>query len=108
MEKRIYQIAKELNISHIQILKFLESKSVKVANHMAFVNNDIYDSILLEFSKEKLSKKGVVVSKLFMGEEFEEIKIKAKKNFKKIHFFKPDSSRDESRETYIHCSELST
>ena len=63
---------------------------------------------ILEFSKEKLSKKGVVVSKLFMGEEFEEIKIKAKKNFKKIHFFKPDSSRDESRETYIHCSELST
>ena len=53
MEKRIYQIAKELNISHIQILKFLESKSVKVANHMAFVNNDIYDTILLEFSKEK-------------------------------------------------------
>ena len=45
MEKRIYQIAKELNISHIQILKFLESKSIKVANHMAHVNNDIYDSI---------------------------------------------------------------
>ncbi len=63
---------------------------------------------ILEFSKERLSKKGVVVSKLFMGEEFEEIKTKAKKNFKKIHFFKPDSSRDESRETYIHCSELST
>ena len=53
MEKRIYQIAKELNISHIQILKFLESKEIKVPNHMAFVNNDIYDSILLEFSKEK-------------------------------------------------------
>ena len=63
---------------------------------------------ILEFSKKRLSKKGVVVSKLFMGEEFEEIKTKAKKNFKKIHFFKPDSSRDESRETYIHCSELST
>ena len=63
---------------------------------------------ILEFSKERLSKKGVVVSKLFMGEEFEEIKTKAKKNFKKIHFFKPDSSRDESRETYIHCSGLST
>ena len=53
MEKRIYQIAKELNISHLQILKFLESKSIDVPNHMAFVNNDIYDSILLEFSKEK-------------------------------------------------------
>ena len=53
MDKRIYQIAKELNISHIQILKFLESKDIKVQNHMAFVGNDIYDSILLEFSKEK-------------------------------------------------------
>jgi len=63
---------------------------------------------VLEFSKERLSKEGIVISKLFMGEEFEEIKIKAKKNFKKIHFFKPNSSRDESRETYIHCSELST
>ncbi len=63
---------------------------------------------ILEFSKEKLNKKGVVISKLFMGEDFEEIKITAKKYFKKIHFFKPDSSRDESRETYIHCEGLST
>ncbi len=63
---------------------------------------------ILEFSKEKLNKKGVVISKLFMGEDFDEIKIKAKKYFKKIHFFKPDSSRDESRETYIHCEGIST
>ena len=63
---------------------------------------------ILDFSKETLSTKGVVVSKLFMGEDFEEIKIKAKKYFKKIDFFKPNSSRDESRETYIHCSGLST
>ena len=53
MDKRIYQIAKELNISHVQILKFLKSKDITVINHMAFVDNDIYDSILLEFSKEK-------------------------------------------------------
>ena len=63
---------------------------------------------ILNFSKEKLSKNGVVVSKFFMGDEFEEIKIKAKKNFNKINFFKPKSSRDESRETYIHCAGLST
>jgi len=63
---------------------------------------------ILDFSKETLSTKGVVVSKLFMGEDFEEIKIRAKKYFKKINFFKPNSSRDESRETYIHCSGLST
>ena len=63
---------------------------------------------ILDFSKEILVKKGVLVSKLFMGEDFEEIKIRAKKYFKKIDFFKPNSSRDESRETYIHCSGLST
>ena len=43
-----------------------------------------------------------------MGSEIDEIKLKAKKNFKKINFFKPNSSRDESRETYILCSGLST
>ena len=51
--KRIYQIAKELNISHIEIVKFLKSKEVSVANHMAPVDGDIYDMILIEFSKEK-------------------------------------------------------
>ncbi len=63
---------------------------------------------ILEFSRQRLNKKGVVVSKLFMGEDFDEVKIIAEKNFKKIHFFKPNSSRDESRETYIHCEGLST
>ena len=63
---------------------------------------------ILDFSKETLNKKGIVVAKLFMGEDFEEIKLMAKKYFKKINFFKPNSSRDESRETYIHCSGLST
>ena len=63
---------------------------------------------VLDFSKKVLSKNGTVVSKLFMGEDFEEIKTNAKKNFKKINFFKPKSSRDESRETYIHCLGLYT
>ena len=63
---------------------------------------------ILDFSNKILSKNGVVVSKLLMGEDFEKIKTTAKKYFKKIDFFKPNSSRNESRETYIHCSRLST
>ena len=55
-----------------------------------------------------LDKNGVVVSKLFMGDDFEAIKVYAKKTFKKIDFFKPNSSRDNSRETYIHCNRLNT
>ena len=63
---------------------------------------------ILEFSKDILDKNGVVISKLFMGEDFETIKVYAKKTFQKIHFFKPNSSRDNSRETYIHCNRLNT
>ena len=55
VQKRIYQIAKELNISHVEIIKFLKSKDISVANHMAPVDNNVYDSILMEFSKEKAS-----------------------------------------------------
>ena len=54
-QKRIYQIAKELNISHVEIINFLKDKGVEVANHMAPVDNNTYDSILMEFSKEKAS-----------------------------------------------------
>ena len=53
MEKKIYEIARELNISSVEILKFLDSKGIEVKNHIASVNNNIYDSILLEFSEEK-------------------------------------------------------
>ena len=63
---------------------------------------------ILEFAKEVLNKNGVVIAKIFMGEDFNEIKINARKNFKKMDFFKPKSSRQESREIYIHCQGLST
>jgi len=52
-EKRIYQISKELNISHHEIIKFVENNGLKVTNHMMPVTNEIYSLILTEFSKER-------------------------------------------------------
>ena len=52
-QKRIFHIAKELNISHLEIIKFLKNKGVEVSSHMAPVSGDLYDDILLEFSKDK-------------------------------------------------------
>ena len=52
-EKRIYQISKELNISHHEIVKFVENNGFSVSNHMMPVTNEIYSLILTEFSKEK-------------------------------------------------------
>ena len=104
--------------SKLAIRKFFKSNIDVILSDMApnTTGNKNLDSIrtnqlcleVLDFSKEKLNQKGVVVAKLFMGQDFEEIKIRANKYFKRIDFFKPNSSRDESRETYIHCNGLST
>ena len=61
---------------------------------------------VINFSKDTLKPKGVLVSKLFMGEDFIEVKNLAKSLFKKVNFFKPESSRKESKETYLHCEIL--
>ena len=61
---------------------------------------------VINFSKDTLKPKGVLVSKLFMGEDFIEVKNLAKSVFKKVNFFKPESSRKESKETYLHCEIL--
>ena len=61
---------------------------------------------VINFSKKTLKPKGVLVSKLFMGEDFIEVKNLAKSIFKFVKFFKPKSSRSESKETYLHCEIL--
>ena len=63
---------------------------------------------ILLLSPKVLVSNGVFVSKVFMGDDFEEIKKLAKTLFKDVKFFKPASSRNESKETYIHCKILKT
>ena len=65
-------------------------------------------SEVLNLSTKILKPKGVLVSKLFMGEDFIEVKNLAKSIFKNVNFFKPKSSRNESKETYLHCKILKT
>mgnify|MGYP001448124537 FL=1 len=62
----------------------------------------------LKFSLNILDNNGVIISKLFNGQDFEVVKKFALSNFKKVRFFKPKSSRDHSKETYIHCCGLKT
>ena len=63
---------------------------------------------VINFSKETLKPKGILVSKIFMGEDFLEVKKLAKSTFSKVNFFKPEASRKESKETYLHCEILKT
>ena len=61
---------------------------------------------VIKFSINHLDINGALVCKLFMGDDFILVKDLAKKNFKTVEFFKPESSRSESKETYIFCSTL--
>ena len=63
---------------------------------------------VIKFSSKILKKNGILVVKLFMGEDFLEVKDLAKSMFEKVQFFKPEASRNESKETYLHCSVLKT
>jgi len=99
-----------------QIIKHFKSNLDIIISDMAAdtTGNKSLDSIrtnelcaeVINFSRFTLKPKGVLVSKLFMGEDFIEVKKLAKSLFKKVNFFKPESSRKESRETYLHCEIL--
>mgnify|MGYP001322301854 FL=1 len=99
-----------------KILKTFKAKIDIIVSDMAenTTGNKTVDSIrtnslcseVINFSLKMLTTKGSLVCKLFMGEDFLEVKNLAKKNFKNIDFFKPESSRSESKETYIICSIL--
>ncbi len=63
---------------------------------------------VINFSSKMLKPRGVLVSKVFMGEDFIEVKNLAQALFEQVNFFKPESSRSESKETYLHCKILKT
>ena len=99
-----------------QILEFFDGNLDVIISDMAAntTGNKSLDCIrtnqlcadVIEFSSINLKPKGVLVSKLFMGEDFIEVKELAKSRFKNVHFFKPEASRNESKETYLHCAIL--
>jgi len=104
--------------TQIKILNYFGKKIDVIISDMAenTTGNKSVDSIrtnnlcstVINFSLKTLTKKGTLICKVFMGEDFLEVKNLAKNCFKKVDFFKPESSRSESKETYIICSLLKT
>ncbi len=60
----------------------------------------------MTFSKNILNEKGFFISKIFMGGNFNEIVALGKKIFKEVKVFKPNSSRKDSKESFIICKNL--
>ena len=50
---RIFQIAKDLNISHTDILHFLKARKIEVSSHMSPVDETVHQMIMDEFAKDK-------------------------------------------------------
>ncbi len=106
------------NTTKDKILHFFGKKLDVILSDMAAdtTGNKSLDSIrtnqlcyeVIKFSSKMLKFNGILISKVFMGDDFLEVKDFAKSKFQKVQFFKPESSRNESRETYIHCATLKT
>tara|TARA_B100000941_G_scaffold49288_1_gene31189 strand:+ start:1473 stop:2090 length:618 start_codon:yes stop_codon:yes gene_type:complete len=101
-----------------KILKSLKDKADVIVSDMAAntTGNKDLDCIrtnslcleVIKFSRFALKDNGVVISKLFNGYDFLNVKKIAMSKFKKVDFFKPESSKDHSKETYIHCKGIKT
>ena len=99
-----------------KIKKLIKSKFDVVLSDMAVntTGNKNIDSIYtgelckeaMFFSREMLNKEGKFVSKIFMGSTFNEIVADAKSIFKEVKVFKPQSSRKNSKESFIICKNL--
>lgn len=72
----------------------------KNLDHLLIMNiaNEIAD-----FSEKNLSKKGALVLKIFQGIEQQDFVAKLKRQFNKVDFAKPKSSRKNSSEVYLVC-----
>ena len=111
---KFYKLDFDKEESRFKILSFFNKKIDVLVSDMATntTGNKSLDSIrtnllaleVINFSTEIVKVDGNVLLKVFMGDEFDNLKNEAKKKFKKVNFFKPDSSRGASRETYIHCA----
>ena len=91
-----------------KILKYLNDKADVIVSDMAAntTGNKDLDCIrtnslcleVIKFSRFALKDNGVVIAKLFNGYDFLNVKKLAMSKFKKVDFFKPESSKDHSKE----------
>jgi 23S rRNA (uridine2552-2'-O)-methyltransferase len=105
----------EINIQN-RIINVLDKAADVIMSDMAVNTTGIknVDSIqtgelckeAMTFSKNILYEKGFFISKIFMGGNFNEIVALGKKIFKEVKVFKPNSSRKDSKESFIICKNL--
>ncbi len=59
--------------------------------------------LAFDFATAQLKPGGAFVTKVFQGPDLDALILKAKQHFDKVHFCKPDASRDRSPEHFLVC-----
>ena len=100
-----YKIKKYIKDEIDVVLSDMAVNTTGVKNVDAIQTGELCEEAMI-FAKDLLTKKGVFISKIFMGSSFNEIVALGKKNFKEVKVFKPKSSRKDSKESFIICKNL--
>ena len=100
-----YKIKKYIKDEIDVVLSDMAVNTTGVKNVDAIQTGELCEEAMI-FAKDLLSKKGMFISKIFMGSSFNEIVALGKKIFKEVKVFKPKSSRKDSKESFIICKNL--
>ena len=100
-----YKIKKYIKDEVDVVLSDMAVNTTGIKNVDAIQTGELCEEAMI-FAKDLLIKKGVFISKIFMGSSFNEIVALGKKNFKEVKVFKPKSSRKDSKESFIICKKL--
>ena len=100
-----YKIKKYIKDEIDVVLSDMAVNTTGVKNVDAIQTGELCEEAMI-FAKDLLTKKGMFISKIFMGSSFNEIVALGKKYFKDVKVFKPKSSRKDSKESFIICKNL--
>ena len=98
-------IKKNLNKGSDVVMSDMAVNTTGVKNLDSIQTGELCKEAMI-FSKEVIVENGFFISKIFMGGSFNEIVALGKKIFKEVKFFKPKSSRKDSKESFIICKKL--
>jgi 23S rRNA (uridine2552-2'-O)-methyltransferase len=94
----IYSHAEKVDV----IVSDMAPNTSGIADVDQHLSKELNDQVL-RIAKACLKKKGTLVTKIFMGSDFKQFLDETKKHFETVKCYKPKSSRDRSKETFIVC-----
>ena len=102
--RRIFQAAKELDVHHDIILKFLKNKGIEVVSHMSPVDKDTYKMIIKNLAKDSKTYKQLMDE--YQDEEQKRKREEDKKDINRMYIDDDKFAYSESSRTYIPRNEI--